>query len=110
MIYLDTSVALAHLLAEDKQPPVSLWREELVSSRFSSEPWNRSRYRFEPSMLSTLRRRPFFKARGSEWSWRVTTSASFEQQPRWISRFGPLLKCESGFRGILDLSEAPGAW
>ena len=32
MIYLDTSVALAHLLAEDRQPPDSLWDEELVSS------------------------------------------------------------------------------
>lgn len=33
MIYLDTSVALAHLLAEDHRPPVSLWDETLVSSR-----------------------------------------------------------------------------
>ena len=33
MIYLDTSVALAHLLAEDRRPPVSLWHETLVSSR-----------------------------------------------------------------------------
>ena len=33
MIYLDTSVALAHLLAEDREPPASLWAEELVSSR-----------------------------------------------------------------------------
>ncbi len=33
MIYLDTSVALAHLLAEDFQPPDSLWQETLVSSR-----------------------------------------------------------------------------
>lgn len=33
MIYLDTSVVLAHLLAEDRTPPPSLWREALVSSR-----------------------------------------------------------------------------
>jgi len=33
MIYLDTSVALAHLLIETKQPRDSLWRETLVSSR-----------------------------------------------------------------------------
>lgn len=33
MIYLDTSVALAHLLAEDRVPPVALWRETLVASR-----------------------------------------------------------------------------
>ena len=33
MIYLDTSVALANLLAEDRRPAASLWEHELVSSR-----------------------------------------------------------------------------
>lgn len=33
MIYLDTSVALAHLLAEDRRPPAALWSEDLVTSR-----------------------------------------------------------------------------
>jgi len=33
LIYLDTSVALAHLLAEDRCPPASLWEEQLISSR-----------------------------------------------------------------------------
>ena len=33
MIYLDTSVALAHLLAEDRSPPDALWEQSLVSSR-----------------------------------------------------------------------------
>ena len=33
MIYLDSSVALAHLLAENRQPPVALWEETLFSSR-----------------------------------------------------------------------------
>ena len=33
MIYLDTSVVLAHLLAEDRSPPPSIWTEILVSSR-----------------------------------------------------------------------------
>lgn len=33
MIYLDTSVAVAHLLAEDRAPQPSLWEEPLVSSR-----------------------------------------------------------------------------
>jgi len=33
LIYLDTSVALAHLLAEDRRPPDSLWAQPLVSSR-----------------------------------------------------------------------------
>lgn len=33
MIYLDTSVALAQLLAEDRLPPDRLWQHTLVSSR-----------------------------------------------------------------------------
>jgi predicted nucleic acid-binding protein len=33
LIYLDTSIALAHLLAEDREPPLRLWQETLVSSR-----------------------------------------------------------------------------
>lgn len=33
MIYLDSSVALAYLLAEDRCPSVSLWEEQLISSR-----------------------------------------------------------------------------
>jgi len=33
LIYLDTSVALAHLLAEDRRPPDALWRQPLVTSR-----------------------------------------------------------------------------
>jgi len=42
MIYLDTSVALAHLLAEDVTPPPGLWDETLVSSRLLEyEVWTR---------------------------------------------------------------------
>jgi predicted nucleic acid-binding protein len=33
LIYLDTSVALAHLLGEARRPPSSLWKEQIVSSR-----------------------------------------------------------------------------
>jgi predicted nucleic acid-binding protein len=33
MIYLDTSVVLAHLLAEDRSPPDTLWQEPLIASR-----------------------------------------------------------------------------
>src|SRR5262249_43082467 len=33
VIYLDSSVALAHLLAEDRFPAEDLWRQRLVSSR-----------------------------------------------------------------------------
>jgi hypothetical protein len=42
VIYLDSSVALAHLLAEDRSPPESIWREALVASRLLEyEVWNR---------------------------------------------------------------------
>ena len=42
MIYLDSSVALAHLLAEDRYPPDTLWHRPLVSSRLlECEVWNR---------------------------------------------------------------------
>ncbi len=42
MIYLDTSVALAQLLAEDRSPPAALWDEPLVASRLLEyEMWNR---------------------------------------------------------------------
>ena len=42
MIYLDTSVALAHLLAEDRAPPEGLWAEPLISSRLIEyEIWTR---------------------------------------------------------------------
>ena len=42
MIYLDTSVALAELFAEDRRPPEALWSEPLVSSRLLEyELWTR---------------------------------------------------------------------
>ncbi|HWM89943.1 MAG TPA: PIN domain-containing protein [Thermoanaerobaculia bacterium] len=42
MIYLDTSVALAYLFAEDRCPPSAFWEEDLASSRLLEyEIWNR---------------------------------------------------------------------
>jgi predicted nucleic acid-binding protein len=42
VIYLDTSVALAHLLAEDRRPPDALWRAPLITSRLLEyELWTR---------------------------------------------------------------------
>jgi len=42
VIYVDTSVALAQLLAEDRLPPDEMWEEPLVSSRLLEyEVWNR---------------------------------------------------------------------
>jgi predicted nucleic acid-binding protein len=40
--YLDTSVAIAHLLSESRRPPATLWDQELVSSRLLQyELWTR---------------------------------------------------------------------
>jgi predicted nucleic acid-binding protein len=42
MIYLDTSVALAQILAEDRTPPADLWMQSVVSSRLLEyELWTR---------------------------------------------------------------------
>jgi len=42
VIYLDTSVVLAHLLTEDRSLPESIWQELLISSRLLEyEVWNR---------------------------------------------------------------------
>jgi predicted nucleic acid-binding protein len=42
VIYLDTSVALAELFAEDRRPPIDLWAGPLVSSRLLEyELWTR---------------------------------------------------------------------
>lgn len=42
MIYVDTSVVLAQLLAEDRRPPADFWAGDLVASRLLGyEAWNR---------------------------------------------------------------------
>lgn len=46
MIYLDTSVALAHLFSETRRPPASFWNERLVASRLLLyEVWTRAHAR-----------------------------------------------------------------
>lgn len=51
MIYLDTSVALAQLLQENRRPPETFWRESLIASRLLEfETWTRLNARnLEPS-------------------------------------------------------------
>lgn len=42
MIYVDSSVVLAELLDEERQPPASLWRDSLTASRLVQyEVWTR---------------------------------------------------------------------
>ncbi|MCB1058248.1 MAG: PIN domain-containing protein [Acidobacteria bacterium] len=58
MIYLDTSVALAQLFAEDRRPPAALWNETLVSSRLLEyELWSRIHARRLGEPLGTGARR-----------------------------------------------------
>jgi predicted nucleic acid-binding protein len=58
VIYLDTSVALAHLLAEDRHPPEMLWEQSLVSSRLLEyEMWVRIHARGLTRSHGTLVRR-----------------------------------------------------
>jgi predicted nucleic acid-binding protein len=46
VIYLDASVALAQLFAEDRVPPADLWEEQLTSSRLLQyEVWARAHAR-----------------------------------------------------------------
>ena len=51
MIYVDASVALAHLFAENRRPPDGFWLETLVASRLLQyEVWARvHRHRLEES-------------------------------------------------------------
>ncbi len=58
MIYLDTSVAIAHLLAEDRRPPDSLWTRPLVASRLVEyELWTRLNARGLPASHGDAARR-----------------------------------------------------
>jgi uncharacterized protein len=42
LIYVDTSVALAHLFVEERQPPDTFWEEQLISSQLLQyEVWTR---------------------------------------------------------------------
>jgi hypothetical protein len=55
VICLDSSVALAHLLAEELAPPPEIWTHDLVSSRlFACELMNRTHARGlgEPAMIA----------------------------------------------------------
>ena len=58
MIYLDTSVALARLLGEERRPSESFWQNSLLSSRLLEyEIWTRLRSRGLADSLSQATRR-----------------------------------------------------
>lgn len=58
MIYVDTSVVLAALLAEDRRPPAEFWAQHLVSSRvLEYETWTRLNARRCPDDVAEAARR-----------------------------------------------------
>ena len=58
MIYVDTSVVLAALLAEDRRPPAELWTQHLISSRLLEyETWMRLNARRCPDDVAEAARR-----------------------------------------------------
>ena len=75
MIYIDTSVALAHLLAEDRQPSGSLWEETLVSSRL-----------LEYEVWTPLHARGLAESYGEAARWLIGRVALLELSPSVLAR------------------------
>ena len=75
MIYLDASVALAHLLAEDGQPPASLWAETLVSSQL-----------LEYEIWTPLHARGLAESHGEAARWLTGRVALLELSPSVLAR------------------------
>ena len=75
MIYLDTSVALAYLLAEDRRPPTSLWNETLVSSRL-----------LEYELWTPLHARRLVESHGEAVRWLIGRVALLELAPSVLAR------------------------
>ena len=75
MIYLDTSIAPAWLLTEDRQPPASFWNEMLVSSRL-----------LEYEIWTPLHTRGLTDSHGEAASRLVERVALLELTPRVLAR------------------------
>ena len=75
MIYVDTSVALAHLLAEDRQPPGALWEETLFSSRL-----------LEYEIWVPLHARGLAESHGEAARWLIGRVAMLELSPSVLAR------------------------
>jgi hypothetical protein len=75
VIYLDSSVVLAHLLVEDRKPPPSLWQESLFSSRL-----------LEYEVWVTLNARAFRRSHGSAASALINRVTLIELKPEVLER------------------------
>jgi hypothetical protein len=75
VIYVDTSVALTHLLAEDRRPPDALWGQPLVASRL-----------LEYELWSRLNARGLGESHGEAARHLVERLAILELQPNVLAR------------------------
>jgi predicted nucleic acid-binding protein len=75
VIYLDTSVALAHLLGEGRQPTPELWEESLVASRL-----------LEYELFARLHARRLGKSHGDAAQQLVARLALLELSPPVLAR------------------------
>lgn len=75
MIYVDGSVALASLLAEDRAPPESLWQRPLVASRL-----------LEYEVCTRLNARGLGASHAAEWSSLLGRISLVELTPAVLAR------------------------
>jgi hypothetical protein len=75
VIYLDTSVALAHIFSETQAPPPSLWQEALISSRL-----------LEYEMWTRIHARGFSRSHGNEARALLDRVALIELSPTVLAR------------------------
>ncbi len=75
MIYLDTSVALAQLLAENRRPPDGFWQEPLIASRL-----------LEYELWTTINARGFSVSHGNEVRALIGRVALIELTPPVLAR------------------------
>ncbi len=105
MIYLDTSVMLAWLLAEDRRPDDALWNETLVASRLLEyEVWTRLHARNLSDSLGESARNLLGRVAFSELAPRVLGRA-LEGFPAPVRTFDALHLASFAF--LLDSGQAP---
>ena len=99
MIYLDTSVALAYLLAEDRQPPDTLWDETLISSRL-----------LEYEIWTPLHGRGLARSHGEAARWLIGRVAMLELAPSVLARALDAFPCPDPLRTLDALHLASCAY
>lgn len=122
MIYLDSSVALAHLFREPRTPDVALWESPLVSSRLLEyEIWTRLRARRPSgdaddaardllSRVSLIELAPTVLARAKE-PWPIelrTLDALHVATCLWLTEHRQRIQLATWDRRMLEVAQALG--